>query len=112
MADAAAERRAYKRFTMPCVSEIGDVNGADGIKGKAVNLSDGGLLVAMPVETLPARDSMVRVNFSLPRSTPNTYMLEDVACKAKVIRHEPMKDDSMAGVALKFTEPVSLMIEI
>ena len=112
MADAAAERRAHKRFTVPCPSEIADLKGADSIKGKALNLSDGGLLMAMPVETLPARNSVVRVNFSLPRSTLNTYMLEDVACKAEVIRHEPMKDESLAGVALKFTEPISLMIEV
>jgi len=112
MADAAAERRAHKRFAVPCCSEIADLNRDQTIKGKALNLSDGGLLMAMPIEAVPPRDSVVRVNFSLPRSTPNTYLLEDVACKAKVIRHEPMKDASLAGVALKFTEPISLMIEV
>ena len=101
MSDSGTERRAYKRFAMPCPSQVANPDAAESVKGKALNVSDGGMFLAMPVRDLPPQDTTVRVRFSVPRSTPNTYMLEDFACKAQVVRHEALTDDSLAGVALK-----------
>ena len=41
----------------------------------------------------------------------NTYMLEEVSCRAKVVRHGPA-DASTASVALEFTTPLDLALEV
>ena len=79
---------------------------------RTINISDGGLLVALPSDALPAVGTKVNITFSVPRSTPNTYMLEKFACSAMVVRHDPFDDEKLTGVALRFDQPVDLMLEV
>jgi len=69
------------------------------------------MFLSMPVESLPARGSKVKVAFSLPRETANTYMLEQLQCEAMIVRHEGCEDEA-AGVALAFDDTIDLAIEV
>jgi len=82
------------------------------LRAKAVNISDGGMFLTVPLTSPPPkRDEVVEVVFSLPRSTPNTRMLEEVRSTGRILRHQPLKNDRLAGVALQFTHPLDLAVE-
>ena len=107
-----AERRASARMALSCPVSLYDRAGDLLVRSKTVNLSDGGLLVSVPVETLGRLGESTNVALSVPRSTPTTYMLEDFACPARVVRHQPMVDEQFAGVALAFEEPQELSLQV
>jgi hypothetical protein len=50
----------------------------------------------------------VRLHLSIPRSTPNTFMLEDFATAARILRSEPLADGDGAGIAIQFARPLTL----
>ena len=81
-------------------------------KTKSENLSDGGVFLTIPINALPNFGAELNVCFSVPRSTPNTYMFEEVSCKAKVVRHQPLVDRDLAGMGLQFTSNQNLMLEV
>lgn len=112
MAKKTAERRRNPRTDLSCPVSLYDRAGELIIRSKAVNVSDGGLLVSVPLQTLPQLDDRTNVTFSVPRSTPTTYMLEDFACGATIVRQQPMVDDEFAGVALAFEVPQPLSLEV
>ena len=68
-------------------------------------------MVSVPVEQLPHLNEIIKVKVSIPRTTANTHMFEEVNLAAMVIRHEPMMDDSLVGVALKFDQPLPLGLD-
>jgi hypothetical protein len=106
------ERRRHKRFALLCPARI-SVNGAEEVLGKTVNVSDGGLYVVVPASSpLPACRQNLDVTFSLPRATPNTYMLEEVHSTAKVLRRQARKGKRQACVALQFVQPLDLAVEV
>jgi c-di-GMP-binding flagellar brake protein YcgR len=111
MADVQFDRRRYKRFGLPCPATL-----ACGEKVLArvhtVNISDGGALVALPLEDLPPAGQKLDLDLALPRSTPSTHMLEKVRSEAQVKRHQPLTDDRYAAVALEFVHPMDLQIEV
>lgn len=111
MADEQFDRRRYRRFDLPCPAMLleGDESPA---RAHTLNISDGGALVAMPLEDLPPAGQKLRLRLSLPRSTASTHMLEKVRCEAEVKRHQPLTDDRYAAVALEFAEPMDLQIEV
>jgi c-di-GMP-binding flagellar brake protein YcgR len=112
MARRDVERRRHKRFPLPCPARI-IAGGSREARGKTVNVSDGGMFVAIPISSpLPACYEAVDVVFSLPRSTPNTYMLEEVSSTARVLRHQALKNDRLAGLALQFAKPLNLAVEV
>ena len=76
------------------------------------NISDGGAFLSAAADGLPAVDGICQVRFALPRTTPNTRMLEDVSCEARVVRHQGPKGGRAAGVGLQFSTPLDLMIEV
>ncbi|MHC4983635.1 MAG: PilZ domain-containing protein [Planctomycetota bacterium] len=108
----AEERRAHKRQNLACPTALLDSGGEIIAKGKTVNLSEGGALVSVPIESAPDMAADVEIRFSVPRSTANTYMLEEFASLACVTRHQPLVDESRAGVAIRFNKPLELGLEV
>jgi len=106
------ERRSYKRHNLDCPVAILDRGGRAVARGRTVNLSDGGALVSIPTSYAPEVSTNVKVLFSVPRATPNTYMLEEFASPACVVRRQGLVDESAEGVAVRFTRPLNLALEI
>jgi len=105
------ERRRFKRVTVSCPVTVFSRGGEELATGKTVDLSDGGAFVAIPMEKIETVDGPLNVAFALPRTTPNSQMIEDVACHATVLRRQPMRSDDHAGLALRFTRPLDLALE-
>ena len=106
------EKRKHPREVLSCPISLYTQGGELVAQGKTHDISDGGALLPLAVENLPKIEQMTNGAFSVPRSTTCTYMLEDFACDAKVVRHQPMLDDAMAGVALQFETPQDLSLEV
>lgn len=111
MNEQVQDRRTYKRIDMSCPVVVFDMAGKKIAKSQTVNLSDGGMLLSVPAESLPAVETDVNITLSVPRTTANTYMLEDFAGQARVTRHEPLADKAATGFALKFYKPMAMMLE-
>lgn len=112
MAGGGAERRQSIRMDVPCPYEVRDPSGAVLGKGRTLNIGNGGMFLPMRLDRLSEPDTTVQVRFALPRSTPNTYMLEDFSAKARVLRHQPLRDANLAGVAVQFDQPIDLGLEV
>ncbi|MBL7133910.1 MAG: PilZ domain-containing protein [Phycisphaerae bacterium] len=112
MADERRERRRYNRLMLECPISFFTRSGQVAAKGKSLDISDGGTFVSVPVEQVHQLQGKVNLTFSIPRSTENTYMLEDFACQAHILRRQPLVDESFAGVALAFTSPMDLGLEV
>jgi hypothetical protein len=112
MAKNTAERRGNPRLDLACPASLYNRAGELIVRTKTVNVSDGGLLVAVPVQELGRLEEHANVAFSVPRSTATTYMLEDFACPARIVRHQPMVDDDFAAVALAFEKPQDLSLAV
>ncbi len=113
MPKRTVERRRHKRFEIRCPLKI--LTEADGdvvTTAGTVNVSDGGVLVCVPIEAIPKCSSALKVSLSVPRKTPNTFMMEDFHSRAKVLREVPFRDDRLAGVAIKFEQPLQLALEV
>ena len=65
-------------------------------------------MVSIPVKSLPELNEKIHVRVSLPRSTPNTHMVEHVDAGARVVRHQPLVDDNFVGLAVRFEAPIDL----
>jgi c-di-GMP-binding flagellar brake protein YcgR len=107
----AAERRQDKRFPLACPVVLLDDEKDSPLKARTVNVSDGGLLLSMPSEAAPEQDRRLTVRLLVPRSTPNTYMLEEFVGQARVLRHQELADDSSA-VAVQFVKRLRLDLEV
>ncbi|MBS3734739.1 MAG: PilZ domain-containing protein [Phycisphaerae bacterium] len=105
---APDERRSHRRKTLACPVRMFDRGGRPLTNGRTIDLSDGGLFISTSLTAMKTLPRRVNVTVSLPRSTPNTYMLEEVAAGAVVVRQQPMVDEGAAGVALQFERPVEL----
>jgi len=110
MARRHAERRRHKRLDISCPLVVSDRSGRELFQIRAANISDGGLYLETPASNLP--DSGVpddiHLRISVPRSTPNTFMLEDFHADARVVRWEPLADEDGAGIAVQFAEPIPM----
>jgi hypothetical protein len=107
------ERREYKRFA---ASSLAAVNFGDSaaVEARTVNLSDGGVFLSLACDAKASAGAKVTVSFKLPRSTPNTFMLEDVSSQARIVRAQAANDaiSRSAGLALQFLKPLDLQIEV
>jgi len=112
MAQRYYERRKHKRHELECPVELSDGAGKVLAKARGVNISDGGMLLPVASEALPKRGARVHLDFSIPRSTPNTFLMEEFACKAFVIREESPDGRRPAHVAVEFERPMDLGIEV
>lgn len=108
MTERRPERRRFRRAALSCPMRLEDARHGLVAEGKTLNLSDGGAYLVVGIEALHRLGKTAHVEFSVPRSTANTYMLEKFTATAHVIRHEPMLDDRHAGVAMQFEQPVAL----
>ena len=111
MAKHGAERRKHKRHDIPCPVKILDSEGGLLAKSKCQNISDGGILVPLPPTAAGKMGANVQIEISVPRTTPNTYMLEQFSSMARVIRTQ---DTDSAGIAaaFEFARPLNLAIEV
>ena len=112
MNDWKSERREYTRTDVVCAVVVSDEANSERTTGKALNLSDGGAMFTIPMNTLVELAPSVRMTLSVPRETANTRMHEEVTTEATVVRHEPMVDQDIAGVAVRFSAPIDLQIEV
>ncbi len=112
MATRRQERRKHRRAKLPCPLILRDRDGNVLAKTRAENISDGGVFLTMPIDSLPRFGNELNLSFSVPRSTPNTYMLEEFKCRGKVVRQQPLTDTDRAGMGLQFNKPLPLMLEV
>ena len=106
------ERRRSTRMDVPCPIQVRDPRGQFEASGRTINISDGGAMLSLPVNSLPGLAKEMKVVFSVPRLTPNTRMFEQFECPATVVRHQPLTDDMLAGMAIRFTRPLDLGLEV
>ena len=107
-----SERRRYRRFALQCPVNLYNDHGHLLARTRSEDLSDGGLFLALKLSQLPHLDSELGVSLAVPRDSDNSQALEHVDCRARVVRHQPMKDPMLAGVGLEFVSPQELMIGI
>ena len=112
MASERQERRQHSRLKAGCPVSVFTRSGELVAKGRSLDISDGGAYVSVPAEAIDRIQGRVNLTFSIPRSTENTYMLEDFACQADVLRSQPLVDDNLAGVAMAFAHPIHLILEV
>jgi hypothetical protein len=106
------ERRQFERFNIPCSSEVTLGAGTELTGCHAVNVSDGGILLEIPLDALPESNSAVKLTFSVPRSTPNTFMFEEFTTAARILRQQIMAENGKTGVALQFSTPLQLALKV
>jgi len=112
MQKPAYERRRHKRLRLPCPITLYDSKGEALCASKTIDVSDGGVFLQVPLKELPGCGAKVSVALAVPRTTENTYMLEEVDADAVVVRHQPMKDETVAGIGVEFQPPRDLMLEV
>ena len=112
MTRSPRERRASIRFDLTCLVVITDSAGKELLRTKTLNLSDGGVLLTAPTNQTIPLGQYVHVDVRLPRSTPNTFMLEEISSDAGILRHQPMRDNSSVATALTFTKPLKLGLAV
>jgi hypothetical protein len=112
MAAARQERRVHRRYDLACPITI--LNGsASPLESRSENISDGGLYLTLRAADL-ADDPLppkLAIKLMVPRSTPNSFMYEDVSAEVTIVRQSPCDDGRRAGLALRFVRPVVLDLE-
>ena len=106
------ERRRHKRLKLACPVSFLTRGGRLLAKGKSVDLSDGGTFVSVSPAQAKKLNGRVTLTLSVPRSTENTFMLEDFACRAEVVRRQSGSGKRAAGIAIAFTRPLDLALEV
>ena len=111
MTKPSIERRQHIRHPLSCPARLIDETGKLLASGKTVNVSDGGLLVPARPEAACQPGQHLDVKLSIPRSTPNTFLMQAFTAKAIVVRHD-QTDDGAGRVAIRFEHPIDLDIEV
>ncbi len=112
MTAARDERRQHRRHPLPCPVSFQAPGAGAELRSKSLNISDGGLLVSVGGHQPPPPGSRMNVQFSVPRTTPNTYLLERFRAPAIVVRHEGDPGDGSARVAVRFETPLQLGLDV
>ena len=108
MAGSGDDRRQHRRHDLKCPITLFGHGGELLTKIDTTNISGGGAYLTVPVEVLSKVRVGVNVAFSVSGSSGRARNLEGFAANARVVRHEPMVDDKLAGVALAFTREMDL----
>ena len=111
MAKPSIERRQHTRLPLPCPARLVDETGRHLASGKTVNISDGGLLMPIEPDAAPQPGQQLDLKLSVPRSTPNTFLMQAFTAKAIVVRHD-QSDDGAGRVAVRFEPPLDLDLEV
>lgn len=112
MSEWKSERREHARTDIICSVTLTGKADSEKIRGEAINLSDCGAMFTIPMRRMADLTPNVKMKISVPRATANTHMLEQVATEATVVRHQPMVDEELAGVAVRFSTPLNLQLEV
>ena len=113
MSASEAERRKHQRFELPIpVAILGD-DGRVLVKGTTASISDGSLMLFMSAKVAPKLDSIVEVRLSIlePPKAGCPDQAKEITCKARVIRHRPIDEGRLIGVAMQYLEPLDLKLE-
>ena len=113
MSRKVEERRKHRRFAINAAASV-NLDSVLAVSGVLANISDGGVFFSEALPKELAHGQKVTLSFKLPRSTPNTFMLEEVSTEARVVRGEPTKGGSSrpVGFAMQFVRPLDLKIEV
>lgn len=111
MSDVRPERRRHKRQRLACPIRLSTEEGRVLARTRTMDISDGGLLLPLPDGTALAVGSRVRADFSVPRSTANTYLLEDFSSDAAVVRQQAPAIAHPCHIALQFHSALNLGLE-
>jgi len=88
-----------------------DADGAELLRAKTTNLSDGGALLVPALNVLPVGRE-IHINLRVPRETPNTFMYEDFFSDARIVRHDPVRGDQSSAMAVRFAESLNLNLAV
>ena len=105
------ERRLYPRHEMSCPARLVGEAGTLVATGRTINISDGGLLLPVRPQDRPPAGEIVDVKLSVPRSTPNTFLMQPFCSQAVVVRQEETPDGA-CHVAVRFDPPLDLDLEV
>lgn len=112
MVKQKSERRRFKRIDLACPIEISGHQGHFQARGRTINVSDGGVMISIPAKIVPHVKEKIKVTVSIPRITPNTRMIEKIDSLATVLRHQERPDENLSEIALRFTKPKKLELEV
>ena len=107
--DSISEKRQFKRMDLVCPASLHDGKGQLLVTAKATNISNSGLFMAVPRDAIKEFEKEVNLAFAVPRQTANSYMIEDFACRATIVRRET--SDEAVILALAFQKPLPLDLE-
>lgn len=105
------EKRQHRRTPLRCPIVLRGAHNQVVARGSTIDLSDGGAFVEVSLSYLPDLPREVQAELSVPRSTPNTFLLEPFASPAGIVRHQPLKNAAVAGIAIAFQRPLRLHLE-
>ena len=108
---AERENRRHARFEIDAAVSLFD-DQRELLSGNSLNISDGGALLAVPAKPAARVGQTVQVSMRLPRSTLNSFLLEEVACPAKIVRRQRYGSNGKTALALQFDQPQDLGLDL
>ncbi len=111
MGEPGRERRSHRRYELTCPVVVVDADGQELFHTDTVDVSDGGLRLR-PVEKVLPPGQTVHVNLRVPRQTPNSFMYEEFFSQASVVRCQYVAEGTKSSMALRFTRPLKLELEV
>jgi len=112
MGQSHPERRAHKRYELRCPVTVAGARSPEPLEAWTVNLSDGGALMSLPPGPELRPGQALRLNLRVPRTTPNTYMLEEFSSPAYVVRRPAGEETADRAVAVRFVPALKLELEV
>jgi hypothetical protein len=109
MSDAPGEHRQHPRFSVALSMRVFDRDGQPIAVTETIDVSNGGALVAIPLEKVPDIGDMLRIELAVLVS-PDTGEggSQDVQRQARVVRHQPAGVPSNIAVGVEFQEVLNL----
>lgn len=111
MDQTPTEMRRYPRFELSCTIKLFNETGQKLAETRTVNLSDGGALVPVPLEAVPAVGSVLDLEIQVPSSPAGAGPITNFIGQARVIRHQDSDEADKKGVALEFLQPLPLELD-
>ena len=108
MNNSQKERRKHRRFDLEYDIQIVGDDGGTVITAMTNNISEGGLRVPLPKDSLPECGSEVQVKLTVRRT--NTGQVDLCTGRGEVIRHTTEDEYGSAELVLKFDDPIGLQL--
>lgn len=108
------EKRAATRHELRCPVAFFDGEGNLLASARTGNISDAGALVLIGDNdgAILSCEEDLPVQIRIPRRTPNTFMLEEVCARCRVVRIDNLDEDMPPCVAVAFHPQLSLDLDI